>query len=74
MLARDPEGYRRLCRAITKAQLAAEEKGRPVYDLDELAAAADGNWAVLTGCRKGRSARALAAGRSRSGADGICGG
>ena len=31
VLARDPEGYRRLCKAITAAQLAGEEKGKPVY-------------------------------------------
>ena len=30
-----------------------KEKGRPVYDLDELAAAAGGHWLILTGCRKG---------------------
>src|SRR6476660_7060964 len=28
VLARDPEGYGRLCRSITRAQLAGEEKGR----------------------------------------------
>ena len=32
VLARDPEGYRRLCRAISTAQLAGKEKGRPVYN------------------------------------------
>ncbi|WP_433337283.1 error-prone DNA polymerase [Spirillospora sp. CA-294931] len=53
VLARDPEGYARLCAAITEAQLAGGEKGRPVYDLEALAGAHDGHWAVLTGCRKG---------------------
>ncbi|MFR9731490.1 error-prone DNA polymerase [Saccharopolyspora sp. MS10] len=53
VLARDPEGYGRLCRAITAAQLRGGEKGRPHYDLAELAAEADGHWVVLTGCRKG---------------------
>src|SRR5262244_2792903 len=38
VLARDPEGYRRLCRAISSAQLAGGEKGRPRYDLESLAA------------------------------------
>ena len=32
VLARDPEGYRRLCAVISAAQLAGGEKGRPVYD------------------------------------------
>ncbi|GAA3218234.1 error-prone DNA polymerase [Actinocorallia longicatena] len=53
VLARGAEGYRRLCKAITDAQLRGMEKGRPVYDLDELGRAHDGHWAVLTGCRKG---------------------
>ena len=53
VLARDAEGYRRLCAQISKAQLAGGEKGRPVYDLDDLSAAHDGHWAILTGCRKG---------------------
>jgi error-prone DNA polymerase len=59
-LARDPEGYSRLSRAIGTAHLRGGAKGRPVYDsLDELAAAADGHWLVLTGCRKGAMRRAL---------------
>src|SRR5215471_9035392 len=37
VLARDPEGYRRLCRVISMAQLAGGEKGRPRYDLESLA-------------------------------------
>jgi error-prone DNA polymerase len=53
VLARDPDGYRRLCAAITAAQLAGGEKGRPIYDLDALADAHEGHWVVLTGCRKG---------------------
>jgi error-prone DNA polymerase len=53
VLARDVEGYGRLSGAITRAQLAGGEKGRPVYDLAELADAHDGHWAILTGCRKG---------------------
>jgi len=58
VLARDPEGYRRLGLAITAGQLAGE-KGRPVYDLEEVAAAAGGHWVVLTGCRKGHVRAAL---------------
>src|SRR5215469_12562871 len=61
VLAKDPAGYRRLCRAISAAQLAGGEKGRPVYDLGELARAHDGHWVILTGCRKGAVRAALAA-------------
>jgi error-prone DNA polymerase len=76
VLARGEEGYHRLAGALTHAQLRGAEKGRPVYDLDELAAQAGGpadspssasHWAVLTGCRKGAVRRALAGG----GASGI---
>ncbi|MFB9907781.1 error-prone DNA polymerase [Allokutzneria oryzae] len=35
-------------------------KGRPVYDLDEIARRAGGDWLVLTGCRKGSVRAALA--------------
>ena len=62
VLAAGEEGYHRLAAAITHAQLAGGEKGRPVYDLDELAERADGHWAVLTGCRKGAVRQALRAG------------
>src|SRR5690606_19200134 len=60
VLARGEEGYHRLSRAITSAQLRGKEKGRPLYDLDELAETANGSWAILTGCRKGAVGRALA--------------
>ncbi|WP_336646248.1 error-prone DNA polymerase [Microbacterium sp. USHLN186] len=62
VLARGTEGYHRLSGAISAAQLRGGEKGRPVYDLDELAARADGHWTVLTGCRKGAVRRGLDAG------------
>jgi error-prone DNA polymerase len=66
VLARGEEGYHRLASALTHAQLAGGEKGRPRYDLQELAEQAGGPsdpfWAVLTGCRKGLVRRALAAG------------
>ncbi|MCK6067569.1 MULTISPECIES: error-prone DNA polymerase [Microbacterium] len=66
VLARGEEGYHRLAAAITAAQLRGAEKGRPVYDLDELAERSGGprdpHWAVLTGCRKGTVRRALAEG------------
>src|SRR5579863_304782 len=62
VLARDPEGYRRLCAVISAAQLAGGQKGRPVYDVAALAGAHGGHWVVLTGCRKGQVPAALAAG------------
>ncbi len=62
VLARGEEGYHRLASAITHAQLNGGEKGRPVYDLDELAATAQGHWSILTGCRKGMVRRALETG------------
>ncbi|MCU1479629.1 MAG: error-prone polymerase [Subtercola sp.] len=41
VLARKQEGYHRLAGAITSAQLAADaEKGRPIFDLEQLAEAA----------------------------------
>ncbi len=62
-LARDPEGYARLCRAISTAHLRGGAKGRPIYDeVEELAARADGHWLILTGCRKGAVRRALDSG------------
>ena len=53
VLARGVEGYHRLAAAMTEAHLRGDEKGRPVYDLDELGARGRGHWVVLTGCRKG---------------------
>ncbi|WP_353827554.1 error-prone DNA polymerase [Agromyces sp. SYSU T0242] len=60
VLAAREEGYHRLASAITAGQLAGGEKGRPVYELEDLAARADGHWVVSTGCRKGAVRRALA--------------
>jgi len=60
VLARGEEGYHRLAGAITDAQLHPDaEKGRPVYDLRQLAEQAGGHWTVLTGCRKGAVRQAL---------------
>lgn len=61
VLARDPEGYHRLCSVMSEAHLRGTEKGKPVYRLDELAEAAEGHWLVLTGCRKGAVRAALTA-------------
>lgn len=60
LLADGQEGYHRLAGAVTRAHLAAgAEKGRPRYDLDDLATRSDGHWRVLTGCRKGAVRQAL---------------
>src|SRR5215469_11014908 len=61
VLARDPDGYRRLCWSISVAQLAGGEKGRPVYDMEQLAGNHGGHWVILTGCRKGAVRAALTA-------------
>jgi error-prone DNA polymerase len=53
ILARDPTGYASLCRAISAAHISGGEKGVPRTDLATLAAAHNGHWQVLTGCRKG---------------------
>jgi error-prone DNA polymerase len=59
VLARDPEGYARLSTVLADAHLAGGEKGKPVFTLEALAAAADGHWVVLSGCRKGAVPAAL---------------
>ncbi|WP_410623972.1 error-prone DNA polymerase [Amycolatopsis sp. cmx-8-4] len=60
VIARQQEGYHRLCRVISRAQLAGGEKGRPVYDVEELVDELAGHVVVLSGCRKGAVRRALA--------------
>src|SRR5699024_9692244 len=57
--------YARLSAAISHAHLATGVKGRARYDLAELADAADGQWMILTGCRKGAVRRALEPERGR---------
>ncbi|QCR19959.1 error-prone DNA polymerase [Agrococcus sp. SGAir0287] len=64
VLARSPEGYRRLAATITDGYLAGGEKGRPILHLEQVAERA-GEWLVSTGCRKGAVRRAL----ERDGAD-----
>jgi len=59
VIARDPEGYSRLARAISEGHLAGGEKGRPCHDIDRLAELAGGHFLVLTGCRKGAVPAAL---------------
>ena len=73
LLARDPEGYRRLSRTVGEAMLASGEKNRARYELEDLAAASGGNWMVLSGCRKGGVRRALE-GLKGQGAEGPRGG
>ncbi len=69
VLAQGVSGYHRLSSAITEAQLAGMQKGRPFYDLDTLAAAAHDEWVVLTGCRKGAVRQALAGASNRADAE-----
>ena len=59
LLARGPEGYRRLSRQLATAHLAGGEKGKLRYDYDALTEAAGGHWHILTGCRKGHVRQAL---------------
>ena len=69
VLAQGVSGYHRLSSAITEAQLAGMQKGRPFYDLETLAAAAHDEWVVLTGCRKGAVRQALAGASNRADAE-----
>ncbi|MGZ3142244.1 error-prone DNA polymerase [Lentzea chajnantorensis] len=60
LLACRQEGYHRLCRTLTTGHLHDDaEKGKPVYDLDQLLADTRGEVVALTGCRKGTVRRAL---------------
>ena len=61
VLARGVDGYRRLSAAITTANVRGE-KNRPVFHAEELyeETRTSGAWQLLTGCRKGPLARALA--------------
>jgi len=58
VLARSPEGYRRLSSMLGEAHLARGEKGTPRFNLHDVAGSAR-EWLVLTGCRKGPLTRAL---------------
>jgi error-prone DNA polymerase len=60
-LAHGHEGYARLARTISRAQLAGGEKGKPEYgDLEAVAEVLHNHVLILTGCRKGSVPRALA--------------
>ena len=69
VLARGVEGYHRLAAAMTDAHLRGDEKGRPIYDLDDLGERGHGHWVVLTGCRKGAVQQALATRSERAAAE-----
>ncbi len=62
LLARGQEGYHRLAGMLSTAHLAGGEKGRPVYDLEAMAAGLAGHVVALTGCRKGTVPAALLSG------------
>jgi error-prone DNA polymerase len=62
VLARGPAGYAKLARVMGEAHLAGGEKGKPVYDLETVAATLGGLGLVLTGCRKGQVPAALLTG------------
>lgn len=59
VLARGPDGYHRLSRAISEANLASGRARVPDFSVDLLGAAAGGQWLVLTGGRKTALRRAL---------------
>lgn len=60
LLAEGNAGYHRLSAAITHGQLAeGAEKGAPIFNLEEIAAAVADSAVVLTGCRRGAVRQAL---------------
>ncbi|HEY3438063.1 MAG TPA: error-prone DNA polymerase [Actinotalea sp.] len=67
VLARGPDGYRALSRAVAEAHLSTGTKGMADHRLSDLAAQADGQWLILTGCRKGAVRQALEPARRRPG-------
>jgi error-prone DNA polymerase len=66
VLAEGQAGYHQLAAAITEAQLRGKTKGRPDFQLEELAGFGRDNWVILTGCRKGALQRALCTDAPRS--------
>lgn len=71
VLARGPEGYRRLSRQLSAAHLAGGEKSKPLYDYDTLTEAAGGHWHILTGCRKGHVRQAFSQGGPQAAAQAL---
>jgi len=71
VLARGVDGYHQLAAAMTEAHLRGDQKGRPLYDVDELADRGRGHWLVLTGCRKGVVRQALERGGPAAAAEAL---
>lgn len=62
VLANNVHGYYDLCTAISEFQLARKEKTETIFDLEDLAQCANGQWTILTGSSRGTVRAALAAG------------
>ncbi|MBM7770210.1 error-prone DNA polymerase [Actinokineospora baliensis] len=67
LLAAGQEGYHRLCRVLTSGHLEGKEKGKPLYNLQEVFEETREHCVVLTGCRKGAVRKALAEGGPAAG-------
>lgn len=59
ILAKGPKGYSSLSKVISLGHMANTEKGSFHLSYEDLASANRGDWAILTGCRKGLITRAL---------------
>lgn len=60
ILARNPDGYRDLCQALSTHNLAHPEKRATPHLLEKLAHHNTGNWLILTGSARGPLRRSLA--------------
>lgn len=59
VLAKGPKGYSSLSKVISSGHMANTRKGSFRLSYQELAQANSGDWAILTGCRKGPLSKAL---------------
>ena len=59
VLARNPRGYATLSAAISHGHMANTEKGIFSLTLEDLAHFQNGDWMVLSGCRKGKVSKEL---------------
>lgn len=59
VIARNPSGYAQLSTLLSDAHLRGGKKGQPQMSMTDLAAMNQGDWWILTGCRKGPLARSL---------------
>lgn len=66
VLARGPQGYHHLSRALSVAHMAAGKKNSLDIRIDHFAEHAQGQWMILTGCRKGTVRRALERGQDEA--------